>query len=345
MTFAAPQLLYLLALLPLMAALAVWVSRRRQAAIARLGDPRLVDRLSMSVNWRGRRWRGWLWFVAIALIVVAVARPQWGTELQVIERRGVQIMVALDVSQSMLAEDIKPDRLSRAKLEIVDLMNRLGGDEIGLVLFSGASFIQFPLTFDYTTARVALDDAAPDVISRPGTAVGDAILMALRGFDEKRTSQKVIVLMTDGEDHEGDPVEAARQAADEGVIIYAIGFGTPQGDPIPEYDGSGQVIGYKKDRSGEVVLSRLDEATLQQVASVTNGEYYRASAGAGAVESLAAELAGLQKAEIESEFETRNVERFQWSLLGALLALLIAEVIPDRVTNLIGRLRRAAATT
>ena len=245
----------------------------------------------------------------------------------------------------MLAEDIKPDRLSRAKLEIVDLMNRLGGDEIGLVLFSGASFIQFPLTFDYTTARVALDDAAPDVISRPGTAVGDAILMALRGFDEKRTSQKVIVLMTDGEDHEGDPVEAARQAADEGVIIYAIGFGTPQGDPIPEYDGSGQVIGYKKDRSGEVVLSRLDEATLQQVASVTNGEYYRASAGAGAVESLAAELAGLQKAEIESEFETRNVERFQWSLLGALLALLIAEVIPDRVTNLIGRLRRAAATT
>ena len=168
--------------------------------------------------------------------------------MQVVERTGVQVMVALDVSESMLAEDIKPNRLSRAKLEISDLMSRLGGDEVGLVLFSGASFIQFPLTSDYTTAQSFLDGARPGVISKPGTNIGDAVRTAMSGFDENSNSQRVIVLITDGEAHDAEAMNAVQQAADEGVIFYTIGFGSPEGVPIPETDAGWQ-RGRLQDRS------------------------------------------------------------------------------------------------
>jgi Ca-activated chloride channel family protein len=229
MTFAQPDYLYAFALIPVMALFVVWAGRRRLSALARLGDPGLIDRLSLSVDWRGRRVRNWLWFVALALLVVALARPRWGSEVQIVERQGVQIMIALDVSTSMLAEDIKPNRLKRAKLEIVDLLNRLDGDEVGLVLFSGASFLQFPLTFDYSTARTFLDEAGPQMITRPGTAIGKAIDTAVNGFNEQRAGQKVILIITDGEGHEGDPLEAARRAHEEGMAIYTVGFGSPEG--------------------------------------------------------------------------------------------------------------------
>ncbi|MGB4868404.1 MAG: VWA domain-containing protein, partial [Candidatus Promineifilaceae bacterium] len=236
MTFAKPTFLYFLALIPLFALFLVWANNRRKADLSRLGDRTLIDRLSAGINWQGRRWRSVLWLVALALIIIALARPQWGSEVQTINQEGLQVMVALDVSQSMLAEDIKPNRLERAKLEISDLMDRLNGDEIGLVLFSGASFIQFPLTSDYNTARMYLDGANPSVISRPGTAIGDAIRTAVSGFDESLDSQKVLVVISDGEDRETDPQAAAQEAADQGILIYTIGFGTPEGEPVPETD-------------------------------------------------------------------------------------------------------------
>ncbi len=330
MSFSRPVYLYGLALLPLLFLFWLWTERRRQAALARLGEQALLQRLSAGVNRRGRRWQTWLWFFALALLLVGLARPLWGTQVETVTQRGVQVMVALDVSQSMLAEDIKPNRLTRAKLEIADLMDRLGGDEIGLVLFSGASFIQFPLTADYATARSFLDAAEPSMISRPGTAMADAIQTAMSGFDPHRSSQKVILLITDGEDHEGNVVEAARQAADEGAIIYAIGFGSPQGNPIPVFDANGQVSGFKKDSQGEVVLSRLDEATLQQVASVGNGRYYRAAADASELDAVVGEINRLQKEELANRFETHGVERFQGFILVALAVLVIAQLIPDR---------------
>jgi Ca-activated chloride channel family protein len=305
--------------------------------MARLGNPVLVQRLSSTVNWRGRRWKDALWLVVLAALLVALARPQWGSVTDVVEQEGIEVMVALDISTSMLAQDVKPDRLSRAKMEISDLMERLGGDEIGLVLFSGASFVQFPLTSDYATARTFLDNARPAVISRPGTAIADAIQTAMRGFDETRPSQKVIVLITDGENHEGDAVAMARTAAEQGIRIYAIGFGSPEGEPIPEYGDGGQVAGYKKDQNGEVVLSRLDESTLQQIAGVGNGQYYRATAGGGELDTLVAELSTLQTAEFASMLEVRGIERFQFFLVIGLAALLAAELIPDRAVRSIRR--------
>ena len=332
MTFAKPIFLYgLLISLPLMGLFLLWAGRRRRADLARLGNPTLVQRLSSTVNWRGRRWRDALWLVVLALLLITLARPLWGTVTQTVEQEGIEVMVALDVSQSMLAQDIKPDRLSRAKMEIADLMTRLGGDEIGLVLFSGASFIQFPLTSDYATARTFLDNARPEVISRPGTAIGDAIRTAMAGFDMSRASQKVIVLITDGEDHGGDALAMAQTAAEQGIMLYTIGFGSPQGEPIPEHDSQGEIIGYKKDQQGQVVLSKLDEATLQQIAQVGGGQYFRATADGSELTALVSELDTLQKAELSAQFEIRGIERFQTFLLTALALMIAREFIPDRV--------------
>ena len=341
MTFAKPIFLYSLILIPLLGTFLWWARRRRQTDLARLGDPGLVQRLSSSVNWRGRRWRDSLWLVVLALLLVALTRPQWGTKTHRVEQEGIQVMVALDVSKSMLAQDIKPDRLSRAKMEIADLMSRLGGDEIGLVLFSGASFVQFPLTSDYATALTFLDNARPEVISRPGTAIGDAIRTAMSGFDANRASQKVIVLITDGEDHQGDALEMAQMAAEQSALIYTIGFGSPQGEPIPEYDQRGEIVGYKKGADGQVVLSRLDEATLQQIAEAGGGTYFRATADGSELAALLEELGALQKAELATHLEIRGIERFQTFLLLAVALLIVMELIPDRVLRKVAGKRAA----
>ena len=340
MTFAQPVFLYgLLLLVPLAGLFLWWARRRRDVDLARLGDPALVQRLSSTVNWRGRRWRDALWLAVLALILIGLARPQWGTETQVVEQEGIQVMVALDVSNSMLAQDIKPDRLSRAKMEIADLMSRLGGDEIGLVLFSGASFVQFPLTSDYATAMTFLDNARPEVISRPGTAIGDAIRTAMTGFDTNRASQKVIVLITDGEDHGGDALPMAEMAAEQGILIYAIGFGSPEGEPIPEYDARGEVVGFKKDQHGEVVLSRLDEVTLRQIAEIGGGKVFRATAGGSELTALVDELGALQKAALSSQTKIFGIERFQIFLLAALVMMVIIELIPDRIQRQVAERR------
>ena len=208
---------------------------------------------------------------ALALLIIALARPQWGETKQSVAQKGVQVMVALDVSKSMLAQDLKPDRLTRAKMEINELMNHLNGDEVGLTVFSGASFVLFPLTSDYNTARSFLDSAHPGIISRPGTAIGEALHTAMRGFDDARNSQKVIVVMTDGEDNQADVEAAAQEAAKAGVMVYTIGFGSSTGDVIPEYDAAGNQVGVKKDKSGQTVVSTLNEQALRDIAATTGG--------------------------------------------------------------------------
>jgi len=331
MQFAQPQfLLFGLILIPAIGIFLLWAKSRQKKALDRLGNKALIDRLSANINWTGRRWRVALVLTALVMVMIALARPQWGSEVREIEQEGLQVMVALDVSQSMLAEDIKPTRLDRAKLEIADLTQRLDGDEIGLVLFSGASFIQVPLTSDYLTALNYLDNAEPGVISRPGTVIGDAIKTAMAGFDDELNNQKVLVVMTDGEDHETDPLAMAQQAADAGVLIYTIGFGTPEGEPVPETNQYGEVTGYKRDQNGEVVLSRLDEGTLQGIAQTANGKYYRATADGRELDSLLGEIDNLQRAQLASRFETTYIERYQIFLVLALAALIISELIPER---------------
>lgn len=333
MIFAKPEYLLALLLLPAVGLLLLWANRKRQHALAQLGDSTLLRKLTSSINWRGRRWRSVLLLLALTFFIIALARPQWGSISREINQEGLQVMVALDVSQSMLVQDIKPTRLDRAKLEIADLMKQLDGDEVGLVLFSGASFIQVPLTSDYFSALNYLDSAHPDVISRPGTVIGDAIRTAMYGYDPNLSSQKVLIIMTDGEDHETDPLAAAEEVADQGVLIYTIGFGTPEGEPIPITDEYGQVVDYKRDQAGEVVLSRLDENTLQSIAQIGNGKYYRASADGNELGKLLAEIDTLQKDQLQSRIETRYIERYQIFLAAALVLLVISELIPDRLVD------------
>jgi len=337
MSFAESIYFYLaVAIVPLLGLFLYWSGKRRHNLVNRLGNPDLIARLSANVNWRGRRWQAGLWLATAALLLFVLARPQWGEEVRTVEREGVQVMVALDISESMLAEDIKPNRLSRAKLEIADLMTRLGGDEVGLVLFSGASFIQFPLTSDYATARSFLDDARPNVISKPGTNIGDAVRTAMSGFDENSAAQRVIVLITDGEAHDAEALATVEQAAEEGVIFYTIGFGSLEGVPIPDTDVYGNVVGFKQNRAGEVVLSRLDETTLREIAQIGNGHYYHASAGGSELDALVDELNRMQKGEMGTQMEVQKIERFQIFLALALALATLAYLIPERLAGSTG---------
>jgi Ca-activated chloride channel family protein len=233
----------------------------------------------------------------------------------------------------MLAEDIKPNRLVRAKLTVHELMDRLQGNEIGLVLFSGAAFVQFPLTNDLNTARSFLDAAAPGSISRPGTALAKAVQVATEGFLQDVASSRVILLLTDGEGHEGSPIAAAENAAEAGITIHAIGFGSTAGEPIPLRDESGNLIDYKTDSQGTIVLSRLDETTLQQMAQATDGLYFRASAGGDEVSIIAERISALASGERQGQFETRGVERFAWFAGVAFVTLTAEFLLNDRKTD------------
>ena len=340
MIFGAPQYLYALAALPALMLFLRWAWGRRTAALRRIGDPAIVGRLGLETGRLVRGVRLALWFAGVALLIVGLARPQWGSDIEIVEQGGVQVMVALDISRSMLAQDLKPTRLDRAKLEISDLISRLEGDEVGIVLFSGASFIQFPLTSDHATARTYLNHASPNAITRQGTVIAEAIETAMVGFSTERDTQKIIVIMTDGENHEGDPVTAARQAAGQGAVIYTVGFGSPEGGAVPDYDERGNIIGYRQDAQGQGILSRLDEVALQQIADSGGGRYFRA-ADRGAMAGLAEEIDSFQDESLQSEFNQRKVERFQLFLLAGALCLALAELTTDRLS--IPRRRRGAA--
>ena len=335
MTFGAPQYLLALVALPPLAVLVAWGFAHRASSVQRIGDPIVVRRLSAAVSQPARILRLTLWFAGVALIIVGLARPQWGSDIEVVERRGVQVMVALDVSRSMLVEDVKPTRLDRAKLEVSDLLSSLGGDSVGIVLFSGASFIQLPMTSDYATARNYIHNASPSAISRQGTVIGEAIATAMVGFSDQRVSQRVIIIMTDGESHEGDPIAAARQAAEDGAVVHTVGFGSSGGGTVPEYDEGGQITGYETDSQGRAVTSQLDEDTLRSIAEAGGGRYFRA-AEVDAMATLADEIGSYKDEAFQSELSQRKVERLQVFLLAGALFLVLAELATDRLSLRLG---------
>lgn len=328
MTFANPQFLYLLAALPLAVAAIYWGARSRRLALARLGSPELVRRLADSVNERGRSLASAMAVAALALSIIALARPQWGESAYVVERRGAQVMVALDVSRSMLARDAKPTRLDRAKLEIYDLTQRLGGDEIGLTLFAGDAFIQFPLTFDLATARTFLDYAEPNVIGRQGTDIEEAIRVSLRGLADDRPSQKAIIVISDGERQEGEAVAAAEEAADLGVTVFTVGVGDEEGAEVPNLDAFGNVTDYPSGVGA--ILSRIDEGELRAIADAGGGVYVHANESTNAAAALAAELSRMEQTTMEHELENVKVERFQLFAAAAAALLIARELMPSR---------------
>ena len=328
MTFANAQYLLLLAALPVAVALIALSMSRRTDSMRRIGDHHLISMLALTTDTRGRMIRRALILAALGLAVFALARPQWGESSQIVERRGVQLMIALDVSKSMLAEDLEPNRLERAKFVISDLIWRLTGDEVGLVLFSGRAFVQFPLTFDYATARTFLGNASHQMIQVQGTEMSRAIEVAMRGFDEQRLSQKVVVIVSDGENHDDQVLETAREAAEQGVVIFTVGVGTSDGHTIPDVDPLGRPVGPLTDRQNNIVVSRLNEMALRQIAEAGGGKYFAESDRAALL--LSQELTGLQEAASEAELQERKVERFQIFAVIAVILLIGAELVSER---------------
>ena len=302
MEFGQPQYLKALLLLPLVVMLFVYGAKQRQKELVRFAGSRMSDRLAPGGSWRKSMLKTILQTFGFALLVLAIARPQFGRQLVKVEREGIDLVIALDTSLSMLAEDMKPNRLERAKQEIVDFIGGLKGDRVGMVAFAGDAFVLCPLTVDYDAALMFAQTADVDIVSKQGTAVDKAIETAMALFPESGESDRVIVLVTDGESHDGEPLKAARRAAEADIRIYTIGIGNPSGELIPLRGTGGGVDGYKKDRSGETVLTRLDEKTLREIARITDAEYLPATRQGLELKVLYRELSGLDQKTIEGEF-------------------------------------------
>ena len=328
--FAHSQYLILLGLIPLLIAFFWYAFLAKRKALARFGKSDLVQKLTRSVSKKRQYWKTVLIVFAFLFLVLAFARPQFGTKLRTVQREGQDILIALDVSLSMHAEDIKPNRLEKAKHEIASLIDKMQGDRVGLIAFAGKAFIQCPLTLDYGAAKMFLDIMDADLIPVPGTAIGEAIQKAMTAFVEKERKHKVLILITDGEDHVGKPVEMATVASKDGIMIYCVGIGSSKGVPIPVLNERGVRTGFKKNENGEVVMTKLDELTLEKIALETGGKYYRASPGEVELERIYDDIGEMEKKALASKQYAQYEDRFQ-ILLGFGLVLLVLELlIPER---------------
>ncbi len=278
-----------------------------------------------------------LLMLAMILLVLALANPQVGSKIEEVKQVGIDVYILLDVSLSMTAEDIKPSRLEKAKHQISKLIQRLRGDRIGLIVFSGEAYVQFPLTTDYAAANLFLSAVDVSSVPQPGTAIEPAINLALNSFKQDEDTKKAIIIITDGEDHEGNIPKVVEDASNKGVQTYAIGLGSPTGVPIPIYSDSGIQVGYKKDRRGNVVLTKLDEATLQEIARVGNGKYYRASNTEDELELIYNDLAQLEESEFGATRVTDYEDRFYYLLIPAIFLLFIEFFISNNKSRFLMR--------
>lgn len=328
--FANPNFFYLYWLVPILVLFFIGVFRYKKRLLKKLGDEELVYDLTANLSRKKQRWKIVLIIAIFTVLVFSLANPQIGTRLEEVKRTGLDIFIALDVSKSMLAEDITPNRLDKAKHEVANFIEKLQGDRVGIIAFSGLAFVQCPLTLDYGAAKLFLNDVEVGNIPQPGTAISEAIKTAMRSFTSRELKYKVLVLITDGEDHEEDPIEVAKEATKEGIIIYTIGIGSPQGAPIPEFDQYGRQVGYKKDKNGQIVTSKLDILTLEKIAFETGGKFYISTTGEVELERILDEVNKMEKKELASRKFTQFEDRFQIFLFLVLILLIIETLLSER---------------
>lgn len=328
MRFANPYLLSLLLLVPAMAVMFLAVFARKKRALEALGEARLLGRIS-SANPDIQKIKALLLTAAVFFAVIALARPQFGTKLVTMEQKGADIVIAVDVSRSMLAEDIKPDRLEKAKQTLGTLVQQMEGNRVGIIAFAGTAFWQCPLTLDISSVNLFLQIMDANLIPLPGTVIGDAVRLAIRGLEKTPPKSKAIVLITDGEDHDSKPLDAAEEAASNGIKIYTIGIGNPAGEPIPVKDDNGGFKEYQKDKKGNVVMSKMDEETLSKMSAATGGLYFRAEQNGAEAYRIADEINGLDKQKLKSNLNRQYEDRYQYFLFLALLLLLIELALPE----------------
>lgn len=337
--FANPEYLNLLYLLPLVIVLFWFLNRKRKVLLKRFADLELHHTL-FPMDSSIKRWTKFiLIIIAFACLVFAAANPQVGTKMQEVKQTGIDVFILLDVSYSMNAEDIKPSRLEKAKYQISNLINKLRGDRIGLIIFAGQAYVQIPLTTDYSAANLFLSAVDVNSVPSQGTAIASAINLAVNSFDSLATD-KVIIAITDGEDHEGDVIEAVENATSQKIKIYAIGLGSSGGVPIPIYNKYGQSVGFKKDKQGNTVLTKLDEETLQQIAVEGNGKYFRGTNYEDYLDQIYTELAELEQAEFGIKKVTDYEDRFYYFLIPAIILLVIEFIISEKKSPLYSRINK-----
>ncbi|MDX5405121.1 MAG: VWA domain-containing protein [Bacteroidota bacterium] len=335
--WAHPEYLQFLWGLPFLALGFFFYTIWRRRAWARFGDPELRHRMARERSIGRPVFRFLLWLLAVASLIVALANPQIGTKLETVKREGMDLVFALDVSRSMLAQDVAPDRLENAK-RIVSLMaDELAGDRVGMIIYAGSAYPQLPITTDYGALQLALRSADPNSVSSQGTALETALEMALGYFDPESPAGKVLVLLTDGEDHEEGWEQAAGKAREMGITVIPVGIGTEKGGPIPERTFRGQPD-FKRDQGGEVVITSRHADVLKEIAAKTQGVYIDGNIPSRAVETIIESLNGFQRQELESQVYSGFEDQFQWFLWVSLILLALEFLISDRKQHWLRRL-------
>src|SRR5437879_2285145 len=329
MNFGAPNWLWALAFLPLLVLLYVRAERRSAIKLREFVSPRLLPQLAGNVNRVRRAIRFAFVLFALALAIIALAKPRWGYTYEDVKRRGLDLLFAVDTSRSMLSNDVAPNRLERVKLAAQDLITELQGDRVGLIAFAGRAFLQAPLTIDYDAAVESINDLDTKTIPEGGTNISEAIALATQTFGKSAMGNRALIIFTDGEELSGDAGSGAKKAADAGVRIFTVGVGTAQGSLIP-VEGQGEA-GFVKDTKGQVVKSKLDENRLREIAQATGGIYLHLESGPQTMRQLYADgLSKLKTAEIDARLSSRPIERYEWPLAGAIVALIASLIINDR---------------
>lgn len=333
--FANPYYLYALLVIPVLIFLFYYIRKKKQKQLAEFGDSDLIMQLIPLYSKNRPVVKFYLFLSAMVFLIIGISRPQFGSKLQDVKRKGIQLIIALDVSNSMNAQDIQPSRLERAKQAITKLVDKLSDDQIGLIVFAGDAYTQLPITSDYISAKTFLSSINTGIVPVQGTAIGKAIDLATHSFPPNSDLQKVVIVITDGENHEDDPVEAARLAHEKGILVYTLGMGLPEGAPIPEEGYQN----YKKDKSGSIVISKLDEITLNKVAVSGGGQYIRANNTQVGLNELFEQIEKLDKKEYESKIFSDYEEQFQYFFIAALLLLLADFLLTERKGKWLGSIK------
>jgi Ca-activated chloride channel family protein len=340
MSWHSPEFLWLLLAVPLLSLLPLWAWRLRHRALGRFGNETMALKMIVGRSPGLRAARAVIVIGGIALGLVALARPQYGSHTRMLRKRGVDVVVALDFSKSMLARDVKPSRIERAKAELLDFISQLGGDRVGIVAFAGEP-MEFPLTVDYTAAALFFRNLGPYDMPVGGTAIGRALTATKEllersshtGASGPRTDRaRVVILLTDGEDHEGDPVAAAKELAKIGARVYVVGIGSRTGEDIPTYSDDGMWTGYLRDGEGKLVLTALtkqNEEQLKQIAEATGGKYFRARPGSVGMDAIRAEMRKMKQTELSARRITVREERYALVLLAAFLLIFLESLLPE----------------
>lgn len=326
--FANIELLWGLLIIPLLALIFAWSRIARKNALKRFGKQETISVLMPFASKSRPVFKFIILMLALAFFIVGAARPQFGSKLKKVKREGVELMIALDVSNSMMAEDIEPNRLERAKRAISRLVDRLSDDKIGLIVFAGDAYMQLPITSDYNSAKLFLNSVNTQIVPTQGTAIGTAIQMGIRSFTPEGQANKAIIVITDGENHEDDPVAATQEAVEKGIVVHTIGMGLPSGSPIPVLKGGQK--DYMKDKNGEVVITKLNETMLEKIATTGNGIYVRANNAQVGLNALFDEINKLEKEEMETLVYSEYDDQFQYFFAIGLLLLLLEFVILER---------------